>query len=105
MDEADVGQKFGNGRNAILVRIDEIPDIAEKFVVFVIDRGEGKNSSDCFYRCFCGNYSDSKKTIIAFLGWLRNKLSALIPKWSEGYLYTILIPRGRVLMPSLSAFW
>ena len=26
-------------------------------------------------------------------------------KWSEGYLYTILIPRGRVLTPSLSGFW
>ena len=31
--------------------------------------------------------------------------AALVPKWSEGYLYTILIPRGRVLMPSLSVFW
>ena len=32
------------------------------------------------------------------------KSYALVPKWSEGYLYTILIPRGIVLTPSLSLF-
>ena len=32
------------------------------------------------------------------------KSYALVSKWSEGYLYTILIPRGRVLTPSLSLF-
>ena len=32
------------------------------------------------------------------------KSYALVPKWSEGYLYTIFIPRGIVLTPSLSLF-
>ena len=31
--------------------------------------------------------------------------NALVPLRSEGYLYTILIPHGRVLTSSLSVFW
>ena len=45
---------------------------------------------------------NNSKEMKELLGY---KSYALVPKWREGYLYTILIPRGRVLTPSLSVFW